>query len=242
MYRRPQPRQKIHTASLVRPTKDDVRRILNIVPLEEREKPSKSFSVQNSQQYLKLLEKNYEYYGLEFKKPDVSESVYTPPPSGKVEHHFEYPDRVVVKLNVLKSGKVRVKIFTHVAQLWEKYNSKGKVPPHKSLVSAYKNMGYSEAFIDKMNRSNERKKILKIKYEKMIEKIFEKPTAKKKAPTKKKKKEEEVEEIPEDSVEEDPEEEEDDDTPEEDEAIEIDNDDDDDVEENIDDVEPPDLD
>ena len=153
MYRRPQPRQKIHTASLVRPTKDDVRRILNIVPLEEREKPSKSFSVQNSQQYLKLLEKNYEYYGLEFKKPDVSESVYTPPPSGKVEHHFEYPDRVVVKLNVLKSGKVRVKIFTHVAQLWEKYNSKGKVPPHKSLVSAYKNMGYSEAFIDKMNRS-----------------------------------------------------------------------------------------
>ncbi len=41
MYRRPAPRQKIHTASLVRPTKDDVRRILKIVPREEREEPSK---------------------------------------------------------------------------------------------------------------------------------------------------------------------------------------------------------
>jgi hypothetical protein len=37
MYRRPVPRQKIHTASLVRPTKDDVRRILNITPPEDRE-------------------------------------------------------------------------------------------------------------------------------------------------------------------------------------------------------------
>ena len=141
---------------------------------------------------------------------------------------------------MLKSGKVRVKLFSHVAQLWEKYNSKGKVPPHKMLVSAYKSMGYSEAFIDKMNKSFERKKVLKIKYEKMIENIFERPSTKKKAPAKKKKKEEEPEEKPDDIVEEEPDD--DDDTPEEDEAIEVDNDDDDDVDENADDVEPPDLD
>jgi len=236
MYRRPAPRQKIHTASLVRPTKDDVRRILNITPPEEREKPSKSFSVQNSELYLKLIKRNYEYYELEFKKPEVVELIYIPPPVKVIERHFEYPDNVVVKLNVLKSGKVRVKLFSHVAQLWEKYNSKGKIPPHKMLVSAYKSMGYSEAFINKMNKSFERKKVLEIKYEKMIQNIFERPSTKKKAPAKKKKKEEE----PDDTVEEEPDD--DDVTPEEDEAIEVDNDDDDDVDENADDVEPPDLD
>jgi hypothetical protein len=240
MYRRPAPRQKIHTASLVRPTKDDVRRILKIVPREEREEPSKVFSVQNSELYLKLIKRNYEYYELEFKKPEVVELIYIPPPVKVIERHFEYPDNVMVKLNVLKSGKVRIKLFSHVAQLWEKYNSKGKIPPHKMLVSAYKSMGYSEAFINKMNKSFERKKVLEIKYEKMIQNIFERPSTKKKAPAKKKKKEEEPEEKPDDTVEE--EHDDDDVTPEEDEAIEVDNDDDDDVDENADDVEPPDLD
>lgn len=240
MYRRPAPRQKIHTASLVRPTKDDVRRILKIVPREEREEPSKVFSVQNSELYLKLIKRNYEYYELEFKKPEVVELIYIPPPVKVIERHFEYPDNVVVKLNVLKSGKVRIKLFSHVAQLWEKYNSKGKIPPHKMLVSAYKSMGYSEAFINKMNKSFERKKVLEIKYEKMIQNIFERPSTKKKAPAKKKKKEEEPEEKPDDTVEE--EHDDDDVTPEEDEAIEVDNDDDEDVDENADDVEPPDLD
>lgn len=250
MYRRPAPRQKIHTASLVRPTKDDVRRILKIIPREEREEPSKVFSVQNSELYLKLIKRNYEYYGLEFKKPEVVELVYLHPPVKVVERHFEYPDNVVVKLNVLKSGKVRIKLFSHVAQLWERYNSKGKTPPHKMSISAYKSMGYSEAFINKMNKSFERKKVLEIKHEKMIQNIFERPSTKKKAPAKKKKKEEEpekkpvdiVEEDPVEIVEEEPDEEEDDDAPEEDEAIEVDNDDDDDVDENADDVEPPDLD
>ena len=240
MYRRPAPRQKIHTASLVRPTKDDVRRILKIVPREEREEPSKVFSVQNSELYLKLIKRNYEYYELEFKKPEVVELIYIPPPVKVIERHFEYPDNVVVKLNVLKSGKVRIKLFSHVAQLWEKYNSKGKIPPHKMLVSAYKSMGYSEAFINKMNKSFERKKVLEIKYEKMIQNIFERHSTKKKAPAKKKKKEEEPEEKPDDTVEEEPDD--DDVTPEEDEAIEVDNDDDEDVDENADDVEPPDLD
>ena len=243
MYRRPAPRQKIHTASLVRPTKDDVRRILKIVPREEREEPSKVFSVQNSELYLKLIKRNYEYYELEFKKPEVVEVAYIPPPVKVIERHFEYPDNVVVKLNVLKSGKVRIKLFSHVAQLWEKYNSKGKTPPHKMLVSAYKSMGYSEAFINKINKSFERKKVLEIKYEKMIQNIFERPPTKKKAPAKKKKKEEEPEEKPDDTVEEEYDDDDDDVTPEEDEAIEVDNDDDDyDVDENADDVEPPDLD
>ena len=98
-------------------------------------------------------------------------------------------------------------------------------------------MGYSTEFIDKMNKSNERKKALKIKYEKMIEKIFDKPTKKKVAPPPKKKEPDEEDEI----REEDEEEEKDENEPEEDEAIIVDEDDDDgDYVE--DDVELPDLD
>ena len=119
-----------------------------------------------------------------------------------------------------------------MAQMWEKYGQ-GARPPHKFLVSVYKSMGYSQEFIDKMNKSHERKKILKTKYEKIVNNIFEKPTKKKVIPQKKKKPEED------EFVEED-EEEKDDNEPEEDEAIVVDEDED---EECVDeDIEPPDVD
>ena len=96
-------------------------------------------------------------------------------------------------------------------------------------------MGYSQEFIDKMNKSHERKKILAIKYEKIVNNIFEKPTKKKVIPQKKKKPIEEHEIVEED------EEEKDDNEPEEDEAIVVDEDDDE--EECVDeDIEPPDAD
>jgi hypothetical protein len=89
MYRRPAPRQKIHTASLVRPTKDDVRRILNIIlPRRTRKTLKSPFSVQNSELYLKLIKRNYEYYELEFKKPEVVELVYLHPPVKVIETAF----------------------------------------------------------------------------------------------------------------------------------------------------------
>jgi F0F1-type ATP synthase gamma subunit len=121
-----------------------------------------------------------------------------------------------------------------MAQMWEKYRQ-GARPPHKLLVSVYKSMGYSQEFIDKMNKSHERKKILAIKYEKIVNNIFEKPTKKKVIPQKKKKPIEEHEIVEED------EEENDDNEPEEDEAIVVDEDDDE--EECVDeDIEPPDAD
>lgn len=121
-----------------------------------------------------------------------------------------------------------------MAQMWEKYGQ-GARPSHKFLVSVYKSMGYSQEFIDKMNKSHERKKILKTKYEKIVNNIFEKPTKKKLIPQKKKKPDED--EIVE---EDDDEEEKDDNEPEEDEAIVVDEDED---EECVDeDIEPPDVD
>lgn len=227
--------QKPATAPFVKPTEGVLGKIANPTCYQQLVK-DKSFSVQNSDKYLKALEKNYEYYGVSFKKPDVSESTKKYRDVAEPENHFTYPDVIPVKLNVLKSGKIRIKIMYHMAQMWEKYGCNSR-PSHKTMVSVYKHMGYSTEFIDKMNKSNERKKVLKTKYEKMIEKIFDKPTKKKVAPPPKKKEPDEEDEI----REEDEEEEKDENEPEEDEAIIVDEDDDDgDYVE--DDVELPDLD
>jgi hypothetical protein len=110
----------------------------------------KPFYVQNADDYVRLLKKNYEYYGVPFKNPNVEEI----PPYDKVddtiETHVEHLDQIVVKLNVLKSGKVRVKLLPHMAILNEKYYSKYKPPPIKNITSALKAIGYSQEFMDSM--------------------------------------------------------------------------------------------
>lgn len=239
MLKRPAFRKKVSlTTPFVKPTCGVVHDILNVKPIEERVRNT-SFQVQNADLYVRLLERNYKECGVPFKKPDVSELEYRNRCGTDVERHFEYPDRVVVKLNVLKSGVVRVKILSQMANLWEKYYQKSKTPPAKSVIAAYKHMGYSENFIQKLSESFEKKKLLKKKYEKIIEKIFEKASKKKPVPVVKKmeeKKEKDMEE-----PEEDDENDEDDVQPEEDEGIDVEDEEemDDDV---IDDIEPVDLD
>jgi hypothetical protein len=223
----------IVTKISIKPTEGILGKITNPTCYQEVIR-DKSFSVQNADKYLNALEQNYKYYGVPFKKLEVLESIKKYRDVIEPENHFTYPDVIPVKLNVLKSGKVRIKIIHHMAQMWEKYRQ-GARPPHKLLVSVYKSMGYSQEFIDKMNKSHERKKILAIKYEKIVNNIFEKPTKKKVIPQKKKKPIEEHEIVEED------EEENDDNEPEEDEAIVVDEDDDE--EECVDeDIEPPDAD
>ena len=239
MLKRPAFRKKVSlTTPYVKPTCGVVHDILNVKPLEERVRNT-SFQVQNADLYLRLLERNYKECGVPFKKPAVSELEYKKMCTTDVEQHFEHPDRVVVKLNVLKSGVVRVKILSHMVNLWEKYYKKAKTPPAKSVIAAYKHMGYSENYIQNLSDSFEKRKILKKKYEKIIERIFEKASKKKPAPVVKKvveKKDPDMEE-----PEEDDENDDDDVQPEEDEGIDVEDEEEmeDDV---IDDIEPVDLD
>ena len=191
----------------------------------------KPFYVQNADDYVRLLKKNYEYYGVPFKNPNVEEI----PPYDKVgdsiETHVEHLDQIVVKLNVLKSGKVRVKLLPHMAILNEKYYSKYKPPPIKTITSALKAIGYSQNFIESTLQKYKKRNQLIEKRWKILEKKFNAPSTasrnKKKKMDKKAEAEAEAEAETEagvDSEDDEPEEKKDDDEPEEDEAIEIDED------------------
>jgi len=207
----------------------------NTTPVPER----KPFYVQNAESYVNLLKKNYESCGVPFKRPNVEEM----PPYEKIgdgiETHIDHLDQIVVRLNVLKTGKVRVKIIPHMAVLNEKYYSKYKVPPIKSVTSALKALGYSQDFIDSVLQKYKNRNQLIEKKWKIIEKRFDAPSTSAANKTKKAKKKAEAEaeaEVEpeadaeaEADIEIDDKEEKDDDEPEEDEAIEIDNEDDDEV-------------
>tara|TARA_X000000368_G_scaffold198479_1_gene156670 strand:- start:6169 stop:6852 length:684 start_codon:yes stop_codon:yes gene_type:complete len=194
----------------------------------------KIFYVQNHEDYLRNLEKNYNYYGVPFKKPNVEE---IPPYVHNItptENHIEYLDTVSVKLNVLKNGKVRVKLLTQMATLNENYYSKAKVPPIKNVLSALKAHGYSKEFINiTEEKYKKRQKLIRVKGEK-LDKYFDTPSmsskARKKGMKKKKEKEKEKENI--EDIQEDDEDDEvrKDDDPEEDEGLDVEQDEEDVVE------------
>ena len=188
----------------------------------------KPFYVQNKKDYLESLERNCKEMGIPFKKPYVEEMPPYEKVDDSIETHIEHLDQIVVKLNVLKSGKVRVKVSPQMAILNEKYYSKYKPPPIKSITSALKAIGYSQEFMDSMMVKYKKRNALIEKKWKILEKIFDAPSTASRNKKKKADKKAEVEaaeaaEVAEAETEvvedEDPE---DDDEPEEDEAIVVD--------------------
>lgn len=186
----------------------------------------KPFYVQNKKDYLESLERNCKEMGIPFKKPYVEETPPYEKVDDSIETHIEHLDQIVVNLNVLKSGKVRVKVLPHMAVLNEKYYSKYKIPPIKSISSALKALGYSQEFMDSMMVKYKKRNTLIERRWKILEKFFDTPSTASRNKKKKadKKAEAEAEAVEEVGVEdEDPEEEKkDDDEPEEDEAIVVD--------------------
>ena len=195
----------------------------------------KPFYVQNKKDYLESLERNCKEMGIPFKKPYVEETPPYEKVDDSIETHIEYLGQIVVNLNVLKSGKVRVKVLPQMAILNEKYYSKYKPPPIKSITSALKAIGYSQEFMDSMMVKYKKRNELIEKKWKILEKIFDTPSTasrnKKKKADKKAEAEAEAEAETEVVEYEDPEEEKkDDDEPEEDEAIVVDEEGDDEEE------------
>ena len=183
----------------------------------------KPFYVQNKKDYLESLERNCKEMGIPFKKPYVEETPPYEKVDDSIETHIEHLDQIVVNLNVLKSGKVRVKVLPHMAVLNEKYYSKYKIPPIKSISSALKAIGYSQEFIDSMMVKYKKRNALIEKKWKILEKRFDAPSTASRNKKKKADKKAEAEAETEVIEDEDPEEEKkDDDEPEEDEAIVVD--------------------
>ena len=183
----------------------------------------KPFYVQNKKDYLESLERNCKEMGIPFKKPYVEETPPYEKVNDSIETHIEHLDQIIVNLNVLKSGKVRVKVLPHMAVLNEKYYSKYKIPPIKSISSALKAIGYSQEFIDSMMVKYKKRNALIEKKWKILEKRFDAPSTASRNKKKKADKKAEAEAETEVIEDEDPEEEKkDDDEPEEDEAIVVD--------------------
>lgn len=171
--------------------------------------------------YLALLEKNCKEMGIPCITHDIPE--YVPKVKKEVlkEPRFDYIDQVQVRLVVLKSGIIRVKMDTSFMVLHEKYYSQYKLPPVKSILKAYKSMGYSEKFLER-TKNNFTKKIEHAKkVSGIIDSIFNKE------PVKKPKKKVVSEELPDEiEVLDEPDEPEDPDDPDEDGGMDVDLDED----------------
>ena len=181
----------------------------------------KKYPVYQKEVYLALLKRNCKELGLEYKEPDIPD--YVPPQRSKppIEPQLTFSDKVYMKVRILKSGVIRIKLDASFANLYEKYYSKQKQPPMKSVIQAYKSMGFSPEFLEKIKTRYSKFAEHRKKVEKMIDEIFNKEPAKKP----KKKKEEVIEE--EEEEEEEDEEDQDDDPGEDGEMdVEVDNDDD----------------
>jgi len=148
--------------------------------------------VYHQDEYLKLLESNYKSLGLPFVDPGLPVVVPKVSPEPPKEPELVYGDRVQVNLRVLKSGIVRIKVNSAIADVYSKYYKQGKRPPFKTILNAYKSHGFSKEYLERITKNNEKRKAFALKIEKVFAKIFDKEPVKK---VKKKKKEEEIEEV-----------------------------------------------
>lgn len=153
--------------------------------------------VYQQENYLKALKKNYEDCGLTFKDPELPQYVEPVRHKPNPEPELIYGDRVQMTLKVLKSGIVRVKLNSAIADMYNKYYARGIKPPFKAVVQAYKSHGFSKEFLEKIKMKNEKQKLFAAKVEKILEKIFDKEPVKKPKKEKKKPVEEEEEQLPE---------------------------------------------
>lgn len=209
MYKRPPLRPREAPRKIHGPMGSFLHTILNTSRVEPYKRVVQP--VYRKDDYLALLEKNNKEMGIPYVKPEIPD--YEPPvrPQKTPEPPVPYSDRVYLKLRILKSGIIRVKLDASFATLHEKYYSQCKQPSVKAIVQAYKSMGFSDEFLTGIKKKFEKKAEYQKTVAKIIESVFEKEPVKKP----KKKKEELQEE------EEEEEEEEEDDNPEEDEGMDV---------------------
>lgn len=197
MFKRPPLRRKVDTVSVrLRPGDPLYERIHP--PVDDiRVHPKRP--VYHQEEYLRLLERNYKSYGLvmkDMKLPTVADYIK---PFEQKEPVIEFYDRIYVMTSVLKSGKVKIKINTGMYDLYEKYYKYNKHPPQKSVLKVYKSLGFSDAFLKRVEASYKKIPSRLIAFQKCIDKVFNKPSVSK--PKKKKIVEEvEPEEVIEDEV------------------------------------------
>jgi hypothetical protein len=174
-------------------------------------------SVYNESIYLRMLEHNNKQLGVSHVQPNLPKRTPYINPIRTIEPVLDVPDRVYLKLKILKSGVVRIKLDTVFATLYEQWYQKNEFPPMKNVLNAYKIHGFSVKFLEKIKKTYERKKMHQKRIIKVFDSIFNKEVIKrqkKKEKEKEKEQEKEKEKEKDDEIErlalEDPEEEEED--------------------------------
>tara|TARA_B100000767_G_scaffold273896_1_gene305333 strand:- start:237 stop:800 length:564 start_codon:yes stop_codon:yes gene_type:complete len=129
--------------------------------------------------YLKALEQNNIDMGIPFVDPGLP--IYSPPPPREKSDEPDLPflDRVYVNFRILKSGIVRIKIVPNFLIIYEQYHKRKARPPLKLVLQAYKARGFSNAFIEKVKRSEQRRLLFVKKVPAILAKIFDKEPVKK---------------------------------------------------------------
>ena len=175
MYKRPQSRPRVvHTSreSHKIPEGSFLHGMLNPHPTKfYKYVPA---PVYKEEDYLKTLKKNNEEMGIPYKDPQLPKYEIVVKPEPKKEPELTFCDRIYVKMKILKSGIVRIKLDASIAILHNKYYSKAKRPPMKSIIQAYKSMGFSSEFLEKIKKGFARNDKMQKRVEKLIDKLFNK--------------------------------------------------------------------
>ena len=209
MYKRPQLRVREELRTSTRPKPSSfLDKIVNPPPTVHFKHAKRP--IYQKEAYLSLLKRSCEASGIEYKEPDIPDHVPHTEIVKSQEPELSFSDKVYMKVRILKSGIIRIKLDTSFATLYEKYYSHCKQPPMKSVIQAYKSMGFSPEFLEKIKTKSSKFVEHKKNVEKMIDNIFNKEPAKKPKKVKKKEEEELIEddEEPEEECDDDEDEEE----------------------------------
>ena len=133
-----------------------------------------------------MVKTNYEYWGLDYKDPELPPTPEYIPPETVKEPYIPFADHVQVTMNILKSGKVRIKINPCMYEMYQKYWKNGEHPPQKTMIKNLKSLGFSERFIERVENNYKKIPARVAAFEKCIERVFNKPSVPKAKPKKKK--------------------------------------------------------
>lgn len=136
--------------------------------------------------YLKLLKTNNNRMGIPYVPPDLPIMVYKSKPNKIPEVELDVPDRVYMRIRILKNGTLRIKLTGSIWDLYNTYYRKAIKPPFKAVLQAYKAHGFSQNFLERMKINNEKQKQLAKRIDKVFIDIFDKDHVKRMKKEKKK--------------------------------------------------------
>ena len=179
MYTRPKPRVRCEPDTNARPKKDSFLHGIITPTFRAQQHESQKQPVMYQAAYLKALEQNNIDMGIPFVDPELP--IYSPPPPREKSDEPDLPflDRVYVNFRILKSGIVRIKIVPNFLIIYEQYYKRNARPPLKLVLQAYKARGFSNAFIEKVKQSEQRRLLFVKRVPAILAKIFDKEPVKK---------------------------------------------------------------